>query len=110
MVCDCNSQDAQKGRPARPQPPNAPEAYPLGYVEDAFKARTKLAGFLSILLYMSHFLTTQIYLSHTIIRLHLLDGAFANNGALMQDRDDAGDLPDELHVVLDDDDRLFFRQ
>ena len=28
----------------------APEAYPLGYVEDAFEARTKLAGFFSILL------------------------------------------------------------
>jgi hypothetical protein len=26
-----------------------PEAYPLGYVEDAFKARTLLAGFFSIL-------------------------------------------------------------
>jgi hypothetical protein len=28
---------------------NAPEAYPQGYVEDAFEARTKLAGFFSIL-------------------------------------------------------------
>ncbi len=28
----------------------APEAYPLGYVEDAFEARTQLAGFFSILL------------------------------------------------------------
>ena len=27
-----------------------PEAYPLGYVEDAFEARTTLAGFFSILL------------------------------------------------------------
>ena len=27
----------------------APEAYPLGYVEDAFKASTTLAGFFSIL-------------------------------------------------------------
>ncbi len=26
---------------------NAPEAYPQGYVEDAFKARTKLAAFFS---------------------------------------------------------------
>jgi hypothetical protein len=26
----------------------APEAYPQGYVEDAFEARTKLAGFFSI--------------------------------------------------------------
>jgi hypothetical protein len=29
---------------------NAPEAYPQGYVEDAFKARTPLADFFSILL------------------------------------------------------------
>jgi hypothetical protein len=43
-------QDAQKGRPARPQPKNRPQAYPLGYVEDLFKARTTLAGFFSILL------------------------------------------------------------
>ena len=32
---------------------NAPEAYPQGYVEDAFKARTKLAGFFSTLLQRS---------------------------------------------------------
>jgi hypothetical protein len=42
-------EDAQKGRPARPQPTNAPEAYPQGYVEDAFKVRTMLAAFFSIL-------------------------------------------------------------
>jgi hypothetical protein len=28
----------------------APEAWPMGYVEDAFEARTKLANFFSILL------------------------------------------------------------
>jgi hypothetical protein len=43
-------QDAQKGCPARPQPKNRPQAYPLGYVEDLFKARTKLADFFNILL------------------------------------------------------------
>ncbi len=43
-------QDAQKGLPARPQPKNRPQAYSLGYVEDLFKARTKLEGFFSILL------------------------------------------------------------
>jgi len=43
-------QDAQKDRPARPQPKKAPEAYPLGYVEEAFEARTPLADFFSILL------------------------------------------------------------
>jgi hypothetical protein len=42
-------QNAQKGRSARPQPMKAPEAYPQGYVEDAFEARTKLADFFSIL-------------------------------------------------------------
>ena len=41
-------QDAQNVRPARPQPKKAPEAYPLGYVEDAFEARTKLAGVFSV--------------------------------------------------------------
>jgi hypothetical protein len=29
---------------------NRPQAYPLGYVENLFKARTKLAAFFSILL------------------------------------------------------------
>jgi hypothetical protein len=43
-------QNAQKDLPARPQPKKAPEAYPLGYVEDAFEVRTKLEGFFSILL------------------------------------------------------------
>ena len=43
-------QDAQKALPARPQPKNRPQAYPQGYVEDLFKARTKLGGFFSILL------------------------------------------------------------
>ena len=43
-------QAVQKGRPARPQPTKAPEAYPQGYVEDAFKVRTKLAVFFNILL------------------------------------------------------------
>ena len=28
---------------------NRPQAYPQGYVEDLFKAKTKLAGFFSIL-------------------------------------------------------------
>src|SRR6266850_8216405 len=45
---------------ARPQPPNAPEAYPLGYVEDAFKARTTLAAFFSILLRAMHVLRQEL--------------------------------------------------
>jgi hypothetical protein len=44
------TQDAQNNRPARPEPKKAPEAYPLGYVEDAFEARTKLAEVFSVLL------------------------------------------------------------
>ena len=59
---------------------------------------------------MSNLLAAQIYLSYPVICLYLLDAAFANDSTLVQDRHDAGDLPDELHVVLDDDDRLFFRQ
>jgi hypothetical protein len=32
---------------SKAEPPDAPEAYPLGYVEDAFKVRTKLDGVFS---------------------------------------------------------------
>ncbi len=32
---------------SKAEPTDAPEAYPLGYVEDAFKARTKLDGVFS---------------------------------------------------------------
>ena len=44
------TQDAQKGRPARPQAEQEPEAYPQGYVEDSCELRTPLADFFSILL------------------------------------------------------------
>jgi hypothetical protein len=43
-------QDAQKGRSARPQAKQEPEAYPLGYFEDSCELRTPLADFFSILL------------------------------------------------------------
>ncbi|MEP6890061.1 MAG: hypothetical protein ABI955_05125 [Nitrospirota bacterium] len=46
-------QVAQKGLPARPQPKNRPQAYPLGYAEDLFKARTTLEAFFSILLVLA---------------------------------------------------------
>ena len=36
-------QTAQNDRPARPQVQKTPQAYPLRYVEDVFKPRTKLA-------------------------------------------------------------------
>ncbi len=35
-------QAAQTDYPARPQPKNRPQAYPLGYVEDLFEVRTQL--------------------------------------------------------------------
>jgi len=66
----------------RPAGERRPEAYPRGYVEDAFEARTTLAGFFSILL-MCDLLSAQINLSNAIVCLHLLDGAFANDGALV---------------------------
>jgi hypothetical protein len=44
------TQDAQKGRSARPQAEQEPEAYPQGYVEDSCELRTPLAAFFSILL------------------------------------------------------------
>ena len=59
---------------------------------------------------MRDLLSAQINLSYALVCLHLLDGAFANDGALVQDRHDTGDLPDKVHVVLDDDDRMFLRQ
>jgi hypothetical protein len=43
-------QDVQNGRSARPQAKEAPEAYPLGYAEDASEPRTKLADIFNILL------------------------------------------------------------
>ena len=46
-------QDAQHGLPARPQPKNKPETYPLGHGEDLFKARTTLEGFFSIMLVLA---------------------------------------------------------
>ena len=48
------TQDVQNARPARPQAKEAPEAYPLGYVEDASEPRTKLADFFNILLTAGH--------------------------------------------------------
>lgn len=117
-------QDAQQARSARPQPPNAPEAYQFslthpelprqlflraGYVEDLVEPRTTLGALFNILLDMRHLLATQINLSDAIVCLYLLDSAFANDRAFVQDCHDTGDLPDKLHVVLDDDDGMFLR-
>src|SRR5438552_15120674 len=44
----------------------------------------------------------EVDLEDAWIRLHLLHGAFAEDGPLMQHGDLARDLADELHVVLDD--------
>ncbi len=49
-MVDTSIAGVQNGRPARPQTKEAPEAYPLGYVEDASKSRTKLAAVFNILL------------------------------------------------------------
>ncbi len=48
-------QDAQKGRPARPQRVKS-RGVPSGYVEGLNDARTKLADFFSILLKTIHLL------------------------------------------------------
>jgi hypothetical protein len=48
------TQDVQNVRPARPKAKEAPEAYPLGYVEDASEPRTKLADIFNILLERSN--------------------------------------------------------
>src|SRR5678815_863619 len=94
---------------SKPAGERRPEAYPLGYVEDLVEPRTTLGARFNILL-VSHFLAAQIYLSYTIVCLHLLDGAFTNDGTFMQDRHNTGNLPNELHVVLNDDNRVFLRQ
>jgi hypothetical protein len=86
-----------------------PEAYPLGDVEGFDEPRTPLAGFFSILL-MGDLLAAQVYLPYTIVCLYLFDVAFADDGPLVQDGHDSGNLPDKIHIVLDDDDRMFLRQ
>ena len=99
-----------KMAPSKAAGERRPEAYPLGYVEDLVEPRTTVGALFNILLYVRDLLASQVYFSYAIVCLDLLDGAFANDGALVQDRHDTGDLPDKLHVVLDDDDRVFLRQ
>ena len=70
------SQDAQKARPARPQPKNRPQAYPLGYVEDLFEVRTKLEDFFSILLKESA--VTVPNLSRHIVELRQMQDSLGN--------------------------------
>ena len=43
----------KKGYPTRPQTQEAPQAYPLGYVEDAFKTRTQLVIVFNGLLFLA---------------------------------------------------------
>jgi hypothetical protein len=69
-------QDVQKVRPARPQPMKAPQAYPLGYGEDAFEVRTKLAGFWDILLKGSA--VTVPHLSRHIAKLRQMKDSLGN--------------------------------
>jgi hypothetical protein len=123
MICTWSSQDAQKVRPSRPQ---RSILYLRGGWDDpncarptrAFSSRalrehgdrpSHPAPFFNILL-MGDLLAAEINLPYALIRLDILDGSFANDGTLVQDRYDTGDLPYKIHVVLDDDDRLFLRQ
>jgi hypothetical protein len=69
-------QDAQKVLPARPQPRNRPQAYPLGYVEDLFEVRTKLEDFFSILLEGSAVAVP--YLSRHIAKLRQMKDRLGN--------------------------------
>ena len=69
-------QDAQKVRPARPQPKNRPQAYPLGYVEDLFEVRTKLEDFFNILLKGSA--VTVPHLSRHIAKLRQMKDSLGN--------------------------------
>jgi hypothetical protein len=69
-------QDAQKVLPARPQPKNRPQAYPLGYVEDLFEVRTKLEDFFSILLKDSA--VTVPHLSRHIAKLSQMQYGLGN--------------------------------
>ncbi len=59
---------------------------------------------------MRDFRAAQINLAHMLIGLHMLHGPFANDGPLGQHRHDVGNLPDEVHVMLDHHDGLFFGQ
>ena len=52
-------------------------------------------------------LSTQINLDHTLVVLHFIHCAFAENGALVQHGNFAGNLADEDHVMLDDNDAVF---
>src|ERR1043166_5978776 len=61
-------------------------------------------------LLMRDFLAAQIYFSHALVSLHLLDRAFADDSALVQDCHDTGNLPEKIHVVFDDEDRMFLRE
>ena len=61
---------------ARPQPKKAPQAYPLGYVEDAFEVRTQLAGFGDILLKDSAVAVP--YLSRHIVESRQMQDSLGN--------------------------------
>ena len=52
----------------------ATEAYPLGYVEDAFEVRTPLADFFSILLEQRLLLLKPFHLTHQLLHAILQTG------------------------------------
>ena len=82
----------------------APEAYPQGYVEDACEARTKLAGYFSILRRIRRFdspIARMIPLmaEGRILRTRRLDTSMADNNALYAIR-----FPDgSLSLYIDED-------
>ena len=72
-----------KMAPSKAAGERRPEAYPLGYVEDLVEPRTTVGALFNILLYVRDLLASQVYFSYAIVCLDLLDGAFANDGALV---------------------------
>ena len=59
---------------------------------------------------MRDLLAAKIDLPHSVVRLNLLNRPLTNDRPFMEDGDDAGDLPDEFHVMFDHDDRMLFGQ
>src|SRR5262245_50738200 len=54
--------------------------------------------------------SAQVNLDHTRVALHHVDGALAQDTALVQDRHTMGRLTHKLHVVLHDQHRMVLRQ
>ena len=57
---------------------------------------------------MRDFLSAQVDFPHPIVCLHFIDGAFADDGALVQHCNGPGDLADKFHIVFNHDHRMLF--